>query len=243
MIISHFPCGGDAPDGPLPPQQSFASMSWKDISAVCRAGKASEYWQLGDTKSLVPDGMALTMQIIGFDHDYVNKPKEYGRETAGISLQSVELAGQASIDVSNPSNKLSWYSDDDTFHCRMRKQTLPDWYAQLSANIQDVIVPVNKMYYSMEKSKLDVVADSIWLPSVTEIFGSGGMAAEGRQYAFYAAGNSKNKYMSGQTSIIVWWTRSPVGNNVYWYYVPIDATHPSDRGVANKIGLSPCFCV
>ena len=45
--------------------------SWEDISKVAKSGKASQYWNVGDTKKFTFNNAVYEAQIIGFDHDDV----------------------------------------------------------------------------------------------------------------------------------------------------------------------------
>lgn len=61
----------------MPAKKDLNDMSWADISAVSESGKASEYWNVGDRKSVLVNGTVGTLSvnktlyvyILGFDHN------------------------------------------------------------------------------------------------------------------------------------------------------------------------------
>ena len=75
----------------FPAKKALSLMTWQDISTVCKAGKASEYWAVGDTKNITVNGSTCAVMIIGFDHDEPTDTASYGRSKAGITLQTVHV--------------------------------------------------------------------------------------------------------------------------------------------------------
>ena len=49
---------------------TLEEASWEFISEVSRAGKAQEYWYVGDTKTISIGGETYKAIIISFDHYY-----------------------------------------------------------------------------------------------------------------------------------------------------------------------------
>ena len=224
----------------LPEPDTLENMSWADISRVCRAGKAAEYWQLGDTKTL---NNQYTLQIIGMDHDRTADASAYGRERAGLTLQTVQAGPSAAMNSAAEPNT-SWYHASDTLHCAVRRVTLPDFYASLPDAVKSVIVPVQKEYIDAATQTRGIVNESLWIASKRELYGGSetGFGSEGSPYAFYAAGSAKTKY-SG-SSAVPWWTRSPSGSGAQFYSVSfMSSTSPVLLGVTNQAYVVPCFCV
>ena len=60
----------------------LANNSWEVISAVARAGKASDFWNIGDTKPIKLESLTYNAQIMDFDMYDVSDPATYGRERA-----------------------------------------------------------------------------------------------------------------------------------------------------------------
>ena len=122
----------------LPAKKSLSLMTWQDISTVCKAGKASEYWAVGDTKDITVNGSTYAVMIIGFDHDDPTDTASYGRSKAGITLQTVHvISGSYKMCNTMPSTA-SWKTST-------LRTTLNDTIiGTMDSDLTSVIVPVNK---------------------------------------------------------------------------------------------------
>ena len=122
----------------FPAKKSLSLMTWKDISTVCKAGKASEYWAVGDTKDITVNGATYAVMIIGFDHDEPTDAASYGRSKAGITLQTVHvISGSYKMCNTIPSTA-SWET-------ATLRTTLNDTIiGTMDSDLTSVIVPVNK---------------------------------------------------------------------------------------------------
>ena len=104
---------------------TFAGGSWADIAAVSEAGKAAEYFAVGDTKIINADGKDITLRIIGFNHDMLAD----GSGKAGITIWS-ETALSDTMAIDN------W----QTLAANMRTKLKP----KLPSDLQAVIKAVAK---------------------------------------------------------------------------------------------------
>ena len=206
--------------------RAFADYTWEEVSAVCKAGLAAEYWQIGDERSMSAGAEVYPVRIIGFNHDYVSDPKAYGREKAGIT---VEVIGRYS-ELKGIMNSVSvigcvWYHEDDNYYCDWRSAKLPVfWNSKMPEELKNVIVPVEKEYLDRDSS-LKTISDNLFLLSANEIFGTytSGPGSEGTQYAYYAAGN---RFHGASNISSNHWTRSSNITDNKWMYV---------RGTSNAI--------
>lgn len=214
--------------------------SWKTISEVSKAGKASEYWNIGDEKQFTLDGVTYTARIIGFDHDDVTDSASYGRSKAGITFEVKEIVGTSSLTVVQ-SYDYFWATGTG------RLSQIPSRFTNLlDADMLSAIVKVNKAYAtSYTGSSISYVSDDVFLLSEQEIFGAKTSARgpEGSQYAYYAAGNSKLKYMSGKIDPSAWTTRSIAFKSGGSPYVVIVSTAGAVASNKNGSYFSPAFCV
>lgn len=122
----------------FPTKKALSLMTWKDISTVCKAGKASEYWAVGDTKNITVNGATYAVMIIGFDHDEPTDAASYGRSKAGITLQTVHvISGEYQMCNTMPSTA-SWKTA--TLRTTLNSTIL----GQMESALASVIVPVNK---------------------------------------------------------------------------------------------------
>ena len=91
--------------------------------------------------------------------------------------------------------------------------------------------------------------DYLWLPSAFELFGTAGQsnAAEAnyqKQYAYYAAGNSKVFYGHPSSSgAVSWWTRSACASSAYSFIDIVTGGTANYHQADNSYGITPCFCV
>ncbi len=210
---------------------------WETISKIARAGKAAEFWNIGDTKNITLFGSTtFAMRIIGFDHDDVTDPTAYGRAKAGITFESVILPIKGIVNKSYPMTG-GWGS------CWLRNTTLPNYYNATSDDLKNVIVPVNKTY-ALSSSNIQTISDKLFLLSMWEYLGSNGrsLAQEGNRYAFYAAGNSTRKQYNGKDSY--YWTRSAGDENIYYFGVLTTANKGTNVAyVDSSYGVPIAFCV
>lgn len=217
---------------------TLADNNWETISMVSKAGRASEFWSIGDIIAIDIGGTSYDVRIAGFDHDDVTDASAYGRTKAGITFEMVDCYGTTYAMNSDDTNIGGWTESE------MRTTHLPVIKTLLSSELTNVIIPVNKLTSEGRKSTTTVTAsDDLFLLSEVEIFGSTShsVAGEGSQYAYYAAGNSKVKTRSG--SISEWWERSPC------WFDSVGICYVTSGGAASNgwpsatIGVSFGFCV
>lgn len=126
--------------------------------------------------------------------------------------------------------------------------------AALPADLRAVMKPMTK--YTDNKGNASNVASGIsttidYLPLLAEyeIFGAHTYANQfeqnyQKQYAYYAAGNSRVKYQHGATSSTAyWWERSPIYDNAR-YFCSVYTNGDADYSYASySLGLAPAFKV
>lgn len=232
----------------LPAKDTLENTSWADIQTVSKAGLASEYWSVGDQKTIYVNGVAYLVDIIGFDHDTPTNTSTYGRTKAGITFQLHDvLATTYKMNDSN-TNSGGWKSSV------MRTSTMPTLLNQLASDLKAVIVPVDKISGKGGGSSSGTasVSDSLFLLAEGEVFGSSyGYGGNGysfddecssvTQYAYYKNGGSKKKYKSG--SAWAWWLRSPPSRDST-RFCRVDSVADASRHYAShSYGVSFGFCV
>ena len=91
--------------------------------------------------------------------------------------------------------------------------------------------------------------DEVFLLAEYEVFGSRLFASTQepnylKQYAYYAAGNSKVKYRHNTTSAAAyWWERSPESSNSNYFCCVYTSGSSFDSDANKSYGVSPCFKV
>ena len=186
---------------------TFANNDWTSIIAACHSGSVPDTWVVGNSKTMTINGTSYQIDIIGKNHDTYT-----AGSTAPLTFQMHDCYGETKNMNSSNTNSGGWTS------CAMRSTHLPAILALMPTEVQNGIREVNKLTSEGSKSStINTTADKLFLLSEIEIFGSTtySKSGEGRQYAYYSAGNSKVKNFSG--SAYNWWERSPRGSNSTYF--------------------------
>lgn len=228
-----------------PEADTLEGCSWENISAVAKSGNAPEYWNIGDRKTYTESGATYEVEIIGFNHDPVTNPTEYGRAKAGITFQFVGTIGGSGSMHDSDTNVVGWAN------CKMRKSTsstiaMPYVLNKyMSTELQNIIVPVDKYTGSGGSSPtLEVVSDKVFLLSEVEVFGTTTqtVTGEGEQYQYYALGNSpiKNNGVQDKSH----WLRSPsTETSRHYCYVLASGSLGRLNSMNDNPYMCPAFCV
>ncbi len=97
-------------------------------------------------------------------------------------------------------------------------------------------------------SYVTATTDYLWLLAEYEVHGTQSLANSAeqnyqKQYAYYAAGNSKKKYQhSDNTTLVNWWHRSVQATNQFFRLTTSSGASGYDMATTSR-GLAPCFCV
>lgn len=217
----------------------LANNSWEKISEVARAGKASQYWNVGDTKPFVCNGTTYEAQIIGFDHDDVTDSASYGRSKAGITFQFKGVTSGSTVWDTSIAGRV-WSSSS------LRNTTMSSLLNGMG-KLQNYIVGVNKECQSKTGafSMMETIEDKLFCLSEYEIKGTkiNSYTEEGQQYEFYKAGNSAVKYFGSTKKN--WWTRSLYGSSSlpnYRNYIGADGSIAYEQ-FSKSYCSAPAFCL
>ena len=219
----------------LPPVgQTLENYSWADIGAISKAGKAEEYFLVGDQKNIKINGVDYAVEIVGFNHDDLAD----GSGKAGITFGMVDsLSTYYPMNASN-TNVNGWGGSV------RRSELQTTVFAQLDADLQKVIKTVNKSTSAGNKSStINIYADTLFLFSETELFGttSYSVGSEGKQYAKFTTNASRIKKVNGTARS--WWERSPrLSTSTEFCYVSATGTAGTNSASGNA-GIAFGFCV
>lgn len=212
---------------------TFVDNEWSDIIAACQSGSVPDAWVAGMSKPMTINGTIYTIDIIGKNHDTYA-----AGGNAPLTFQLHEL--YATKYRMNNSNTNSGGYDGAEMH----NTTLPAIKALMPPEVRAAIKPVNKpTSVGNQSSTIETIACDLFLLSEIEIFGSTkySVSGEGSQYAYYSAGNSKIKYLSGNAA--EWWERSPHGADAQ-RFCDVYANGTNGYLLANDglAGVSFAFC-
>ena len=228
--------GGTTPVEPtFPEKKAFSEMTWADIQTVCKAGKASEYWAIGDTR-LLGNENSNKICIIGFDHDTPADTASYGRSKAGITVETSVCFG-STVKMNTASSTAGGWKE-----CSARTSL----FAQLPSalGLEDYIVPVVKLCSTGGSSgqTIEEVTDSVFLLSEVEVHGTTAYSIEGEgtQYVWYEDNDAKKGTLSS-TDPVIRWTRSPYSSR---YYACVTTTGGSYYYAATgSRNMTIAFCI
>lgn len=253
-------------------RQDLNDNSWAAIKQVSNANMGANFWSVGDCKEVtmngkVSDGLTLTnysawVYIIGFNHNSE-------REGNGIAFQGFKAtkngtpvclvdsrynnacsAGYFSMSVTSPSGtsiSVGWSQSN------MRQNIMPLVKSAFPSDLQTVIksstIYTDNSGQGQGSVTPTATQDDVFLLAEYEIFGQRTAATTQeanycKQYAYYAAGNSKVKY-SHETihATAAWWERSPYSSYPANYGLVTEQGNGSWSTSNYSRGVAPCFKV
>jgi len=218
----------------------FNDISWEDIKTIIDTGVAANYFSVGDVKEVTLNGsigIGLTfnntkvcMQILAFDH---NKDVEtngeshilcgFGKSTLtnGIDIAFVDSGYNSTImndyfnhDHDSDGISEGWQDSNlRTLICAEFKNTLP---SELQSILRSRTVYTCNTGSGLSMSQyVTTTTETVYVPAEFEVMGTRSIANNyeqnyQKQLAYYAAGNSKDRYRhDNPTTPCSWWTRSP----------------------------------
>lgn len=178
------------------------------------------------------NGTDYQIDIIGKNHDTYA-----AGGTAPLTFQMHDCYGETKNMNSSKTNSGGWTS------CAMRSTHLPAILSQMPTEVQNGIREVNKLTSAGSQSAIiNTTADKLFLLSEIEIFGSvtNSKSGEGSQYAYYSAGNSKVKNLSGSAN--GWWERSPRGSDSISFCTVTSGGVATSNAAFISFGVAFAFC-
>lgn len=207
---------------------NFADNDWATIIDAVQKNKVPETWKVGDQKTMTINGTDYAIDIIGKNHDdYAD-----GSGKAPLTFQTHSVY-DTTCNMYNTYN----YSWDTSI---ARGTTLPQMLSVMPAEVQAGIREVSKLTSVHDESPYapKSTSDKLFFLSAYEAFGEFGDAycAEGVQYAYYKAGNSRTKNKA-------YWLRSPTAVSSS-YCCAVNSTNQlvSFSAVTGNLNIAPAFC-
>ena len=188
---------------PTTTEPNFADNTWPQIIKACQTNRVPDTWVVGNQKTMTIGGTDYVIDIIGKNHDTYSVGG-----TAPLTFQMHDCYGTEYAMNKTDTNISGWTN------CVMRTTHLPAILALMPSEVQNGIRKVNKLTSDGDRNTtIKTTADKLFLLSEIEIFGSTtySVSGEGTQYAYYKAGNSTVKNISGSAKY--WWERSPYADD------------------------------
>lgn len=211
---------------------NFSDATWTQIIKACQTNRVPDTWNVADQNIMVINGANYIIDIIGKNHDTYTSGG-----TAPLTFQMHDLYATKYQMNSSATNSGGY---DST---AMHTTHLPAIMNLMPAEVKTAIKQVNKKSSAgSQSSTIETIACNLFLLSEVEIFGSTthSKSGEGTQYAYYKAGNSKIKNLSG--SAVSWWERSPFGRDSAFFCCVYGGGAAGTEDASSSRGVAFGFC-
>lgn len=253
---------------------TFSSGTDAEIAKMIQAHynnkiNISDYWAVGDTRSVSLSAMAATgvgeshraqtvqLVILGFEHDVLATAiNGHSKAAVSVGLKDCLMDATSASNVNNGSadTEKGYMNSTNTNvggwkNCARRTWCNNVFFSALPSMWQSMVKTVNKkVSVGNNSSTIETVQDKIFLAAEIEIFGSTtySFSGEGTQYQYYKNATA-NRYKMPK------WTSSSV-SDVYLERSPFSGASANfcsvnSSGNANTInangahGVAPCLCI
>lgn len=219
---------------------AFATSTWAEIKAAVQAGinglDLSEYWAVGDTKSVtLTTNEVIELQIAGFNHDTYSDGV-----TAPVTLVMKNCLNTTSVMNSGGTNAGGYPAS------AMKTYVETNIYNKLPADLKAIVAPVKKKCYTTydQASSLSEANYNVWLLAEAEVFDSVSYTVgngEGTKYPIFTDNASRIKKVKGSANY--WWLRSANPSySSFFVFVGSDGGGYYDNA-SNIYGVAVGLCV
>ena len=195
---------------------NFATSTWAEIKAAVQAGikglDLSEYWAVGDTKSVtLTTNKVIELQIAGFNHDTYSDGV-----TAPVTLVMKDCLNTTAKMNRSDTNEGGYPAS------AMKTYVETNIYNKLPSDLKAIVAPVKKKCYTTynQASSLSEANYNVWLLAEAEVFDSATQtvgSGEGTKYPIFTDDTSRLKKANNYN--VWWWLRSCVYNNNHAFVV------------------------
>lgn len=244
---------------------------WNIISEISASGEASNYWNVGDVKTIIINGqvgnttfsnLSIDAYILGINHNAsvegnnrihfcIGKTsnKTVGLVDSKYSQYPMTSSGYFSMSYGNSNTNVGGWNG-----CYMRSTIMPAIKNALSTDLQNVLKTVTKYTDntgggSNSSSNVTATTETICLEAEFEVQGARSYANsyeqnKQQQYDYYKNGNSKIRYKYNDTSSAVWWwNRSPYSGGSA-DFCAVNSAGSAGSSLSRYGGVvAPCFYV
>ena len=177
--------------------------TWIGIQNIIRAGKASNYFDIGDELVSLYDGREIIWQVIGIN---VDAPTD-SNFTHSMTIQTKDCL-----------ENRAWGSVNDNryINSSIRAYLNSSFLSNLDPELSAVIGQVNKKVAVSNDigGGQDSFFDKVFLLSRKEVdLGNEGVITGEFVYPFYSGKGNANRIKNLDGSASIWWLRSPIVSN------------------------------
>ena len=225
---------------------TFANASWDFIRQQVRNGTASNYFAVGDTKTVtLTNGTTMTVRIADMTtgrYDFADG----SNNKSNMVIEFVECFADTAKMNSTDTNVGGWANSE------MRSTTMPTCLALLPQDIKDAMSEVLVLSGTGDSttSGTSSSVNKLFLPCEWEIFGAktysigSSEAGSSGQFEYYTAHNTaadRIKYRAGTAQ--VWWLRSPYSGDIIYFCTVNGYGDASCFYASAQRGFSPVFAI
>ena len=233
---------------PLSFAPTLKDNTWEQIKAATDGDAVPSTWKVGDEINITLSGTfneTVTLQIWDFKHF----DKSDGSGKASIVFGMKHLMKDYQKMNSSNTNSGGWNDTD------MKKTVMQNIYKSIPSEVRSLIKEVNTYAneggYSTSSSKGKLSKDKVFLPGMTEMFGTGiwsgqqaATESNQKQFPIFTDNNSRiKKYSNGSGDAGWWWTRSPRYDYSYYFCGVSAGGINGHDGASSDYGVCFCFCV
>lgn len=224
----------------------FQTMSWSEIRNAVRNGTASNYFAVGDTRTVtLTNNTTMTVRIADMTTGRYDFADNSGNKS-NMVIEFVDCFADTAPMNSTDTNVGGWAS------CAMRSTTMPSCLALLPTDMQNAMSEVTVLSGTGNGSTSGTSssANKLFLPCEYEIFGTqtysigSSEAGPGGQFEYYTAHNTAAdciKYRAGTAQ--VWWLRSPRSSGSDRFCTVYSNGSANSSTASNQRGVSPVFAI
>lgn len=211
---------------------AFETASWAKIVEVCDAGRANEYFSVGETKKLtLTDGRTFTVEIVGMNHDELS--------SGGYAPLSIVVKDGPGISYKATTGK-NYFTEGMGNVVATYKNYLPDdLRAGVKAVKKKTMIGAAQSDYSYQTNTM-----SVWLLSYGELYKASSYITDGPAYTYFTSDVSRRKrYVNGAVTKYFLRTTANAWNK-YWSVIDTNGylgAHASGSTVTSNIFFG--FCI
>ena len=253
------------------PSATLNDNPWNIISEISASGEASNYWNVGDVKTIIINGqvgnttfsnLSIDAYILGINHNAsvegnnrihfcigkVNN-KTVGLVDSQYDNYPMTSSGYFSMSYGNSNTNSGGWNG-----CYMRSTIMSAIKDALPTDLQNVLKTVVKYTDNIgggtnNSSNVTATTETICLEAEFEVRGTREYANsyeqnKQKQYDYYKNGNSKVRYKYNNTnSAVWWWNRSPYSDASYSFCIVGTDGSAYVAGSRYCRAVAPCFYV
>ncbi len=208
---------------------NFATAQWSTIIEIAESGQASEYFNIGDTRTLIgTDGKSYTLAIAGFNHDDISGGK------ANMTIMLHTSIG--SIPFTSSGLTADMYNSSAVYN------KIREWAANnLPQEVQNAVKGAAKKFNTAGNYYLNYMYLQYWNPSPTEVnytFDTAKYPTAGTTYELYTNTQFSPKDTTGNTLTSVWSRLGDITDEKQ-----VGVLNTATRSCVSQTSTNSCACV